>query len=378
MLYPLISSVDIMPSPTNPDDPDLAVFPHSYADARVFWKQHLLNLRMPTAQRSFSAAQNTPDGTPLATDSAWIGAQTAPRLLVIIGGTHGIEGFAGTAVICDLLAGLTREQLPGDLAILCVHALNPWGYAWHRRCDADGVDLNRNCIDFDRPLPQNPGYVELRPWLFEPDSERRQQAFQAYIDAHGQTAFEIAVSGGQYHDPTGPFYGGRKPCHGRRVVEALITDYRLGDRQLGVIDVHTGLGAWGNGEIICDHLPGSDGADTAQRWYGDACTLPALGTSSSVPKTGLLDYAWHAVMPAGSCYITLEYGTYETQELFDVLLQDHRFWAKHGAAAAGHPDRAVLVEHMRAHFCPDDPEWRRQVLLQARRAIRQAMEGLSS
>jgi hypothetical protein len=61
-----------------------------------------------------------------------------------------------------------------------------------------------------------------------------------------------------------------------------------------------------------------------------------------------------------------------------VLLQDHRFWAKHGAAAAGHPDRAVLVEHMRAHFCPDDPEWRRQVLLQARRAIRQAMEGLSS
>jgi len=367
-----------MPSPTNPDDPDLAVFPHSYADARVFWKQHLLNLRMPTAQRSFSAAQNTPDGTPLATDSAWIGAQTAPRLLVIIGGTHGIEGFAGTAVICDLLAGLTREQLPGDLAILCVHALNPWGYAWHRRCDADGVDLNRNCIDFDRPLPQNPGYVELRPWLFEPDSERRQQAFQAYIDAHGQTAFEIAVSGGQYHDPTGPFYGGRKPCHGRRVVEALITDYRLGDRQLGVIDVHTGLGAWGNGEIICDHLPGSDGADTAQRWYGDACTLPALGTSSSVPKTGLLDYAWHAVMPAGSCYITLEYGTYQTQKLFDVLLKDHRFWAEHGAAAARHPERAALVRDMQAHFCPDEPGWRRQVLLQARHVIRRALAGLLS
>jgi hypothetical protein len=33
---------------------------------------------------------------------------------------------------------------------------------------------------------------------------------------------------------------------------------------------------------------------------------------------------------------------------------------------------------MRAHFCPDDAAWRRQVLLQARRTIRQAMEGLLS
>jgi len=346
--------------------------------ARELWRQHLINLRIPAARRSFSTQEIAPDGSQLATDCAWLGSQTATHVLVIIGGTHGIEGFAGTAVICDLLAGLAPGQLSGGLAVLCVHALNPWGYAWHRRCDADGVDLNRNCIDFDQPLPQNPGYLELRPWLFESDSGRRQQAFQAYIDTHGQTAFEIAISGGQYHDPSGPFYGGRKPAHGRRVVETLIADYRLGERRLGVIDVHTGLGEWGNGEIICDHPPGSDGAVTAVCWYGDKCTLPALGTSSSVPKTGLLDYAWHAVMPAGSCYITLEYGTYKTQELFDVLLEDHRFWAEHDAAAADHPQHTALVEHMRAHFCPNDPEWRRQVLLQARRTIRQAMDGLLS
>ncbi|HYQ72755.1 MAG TPA: DUF2817 domain-containing protein, partial [Gammaproteobacteria bacterium] len=300
------------------------------------------------------------------------------HVLVVLGGTHGIEGFAGTAVICDLLTGLATGPVPDDTAVLCVHALNPWGYAWHRRCDADGVDLNRNGIDFGQPLPQNPGYTELRPALFDPDAERRQRTFQAYIDAHGRTAFEIAVSGGQYEDPTGPFYGGCKPAHGRCVVEALITDYRLGERRLGVIDVHTGLGAWANGEIICDHLPGSDGAKTARRWYGERCTLPALGTSSSVPKLGLLDYIWHAVMPAGSCYITLEYGTYTTRELFEVLLADHRFWAEHAAAAPRHPDRTALVERMLAHFCPGDPAWRTQVLLQARRATREAVAGLRS
>jgi hypothetical protein len=358
--------------------PCLTVFPDSYADARLLWKQHFLNLRMPATQRSFSLPQAAPDGSPLATESAWIGSQGADRVLVILGGTHGIEGFAGTAVICDLLACLVHLHLPDNLAVLCVHALNAWGYAWQRRCDADGVDLNRNCIDFSQPLPQNPGYAELRPALFDADGKQRQQAFQAYIDSHGQAAFEIAVSGGQYHDPTGPFYGGCRPAHGRRVVEALIADHKLGERRLGVIDVHTGLGEWGNGEIICDHLPGSDGAETARRWYGERCTLPALGTSSSVPKTGLLDYVWHAVMPAGSCYITLEYGTYPTRELFDVLLADHRFWAEHGADAARHPDRAARVARMRAHFCPGDPEWRMQVLRQARCTIRQAMEGLLS
>ena len=95
-----------------------------------------------------------------------------------------------------------------------------------------------------------------------------------------------------------------------------------------------------------------------------------------MPKTGLLDYAWHAIMIPGSCYITLEYGTFETQELFDVLLEDHRFWAQHGAAAAAHPERAALIARMQSHFCPADPEWRRQVLLQAHRAIHQAMTGL--
>jgi hypothetical protein len=367
-----------MPQQSEPADLSLAVFPDSHARACVLWQQYLFSLRMPADCRSFHAPGLAPDGSPLATGSAWLGPPGASRVLVIIGGTHGIEGFTGTAVICDLLGRLTRQPLADDLAVLCIHALNPWGYAWHRRCDADGVDLNRNCIDFSQPLPQNPGYDELRPFLFDADSRRRQQAFREYTEAHGQTAFEIAISGGQYHDPAGPFYGGREPCHGRRVVETLIADYRLQTRRLAVIDVHTGLGDWGYGEVICDHPPGSDGAVTAQRWYGADCTMPALGTSSSVPKTGLIDYAWHAIMPTGSCYITLEYGTYPTQELFELLLSDHRFWAEHGTAAAGHSQRAALAGEMKNHFCPDDPAWRTRILRRARDVIRRAMHGLLS
>jgi hypothetical protein len=358
------------------DEPSPAVFPDSYAQACRLWQAHLDGCRVPAASRTWPVAGLTPGGAPLATHTAWLGAADAGRVLVMISGTHGIEGFAGTAVLCDMLARLPA-RLPESLAILHIHALNPWGYAWFRRCDAEGIDLNRNFIDFDRPLPDNPGYRELRAALFDADPERRRRTLAAWREAHGREAYEIAVSGGQYSDPLGPFYGGTRPAQGRRIVEAVMADYALAGRRLGVIDVHTGLGPYGYGEIICDHAPDSDGARTAQAWYGGECTLPALGTSSSVPKLGLLDYAWHAIMQPGGCFITLEYGTQATGELFEVLLEDHRYRAVHGNEPATLPDYQALVAALRAHFCPQDPDWRRQVLERARQVIDLALEGLS-
>jgi hypothetical protein len=116
-----------MPLHSNLPEPSLATFPDSYADARILWRRHLSSLSVPAGQRSFSAQHGAPDGAPLATDIAWVGTADAANLLVILGGTHGIEGFAGTAVICDLLTCLAQARLPGNLAVLCVHALNPWG-----------------------------------------------------------------------------------------------------------------------------------------------------------------------------------------------------------------------------------------------------------
>ena len=352
-------------------------FPYSYVTAR----ERLLYLAERPVfdqiqHKAYPCPGKTPDEQPLVTDTLWLGNENADKVLVLLAGTHGVEGFVGSAVALDHIALIANGQLaiPDDTAVLVVHALTPWGYAWLRRCDQDGVDLNRNAVDFFKPLPENLGYEFLRNVLFSADQEQRKATFTEYERQHGRSAWEMAISGGQYSDPEGPFFGGKSPSHGRLVTEDLMQQYTLHERDLAVIDLHSGLGAYGYGEIICDHPSGTPGVRVAHDWYGDSVTLPSLGTSSSVPKIGLMDYAWHGIMNGRSCHVTLEFGTYSTDQLFEVLLKDHQLWAQPDNNSA----RMEHSKHMRQHFCPDDEVWKALVLFRARQVISQALQGLSA
>ncbi len=352
---------------------DTELFPATYSLGRQHW---LAELGGEMRCFSYPCSGTSPEGEALFTDTVWIGPEDAAKVVVLLGGTHGIEGFAGSAIETDILRLLAGGHLvmPANTALLMVHALTPWGYAWLRRCDADGVDLNRNVVDFFKPLPENSGYEALKSALLLTDTQQRKRIFAEFEQLHGREALEKAISGGQYIDPVGPFYGGLAPAHGRLVIENLLSKYSLQQRDLAVIDLHTGLGPFGYGEIICDHQPDSPATKVARDWYGDSVTLPLLGTSSSVPKLGLLDYAWHAIMNERSCYITLEFGTYRTDQLFEVLLRDHQLWAQSGNDLA----RLEHSQLMRQHFCPNDKAWREMVLFRARQVISQALRGRST
>lgn len=355
---------------------DTDVFPASYAAGRQRWLAQLEEMSCQMKYSPYQCPGVGPEGEALITDTVWLGQKDASRVLVLIGGTHGIEGFAGSAVQIDHLRLISEGVIviPANTAVLMIHALTPWGYAWQRRCDADGVDLNRNIVDFSKPLPENKAYELLRETFYWPDAMERKRSLAEFERQHGRVALEKAISGGQYSDPAGPFYGGKAPAHGRLVTEELMRKYNLHGRDLAVIDLHTGLGSYGYGEIICDHDPHSEGTFAARHWYGDSVASPALGTSSSVPKTGLLDYAWHAIMNERSCYITLEFGTFSTDQLFEILLRDHQLWAQQD-------NMQSRLEHskvMRHHFCPDEQAWQEMVLFRARQVIAQGLRGVSA
>src|SRR5260370_2266861 len=106
----------------------------------------------------FNPKARGPHGEVLYLDTARFGAANAPNMLVLIAGTHGVEGHCGSGAEIAWLRNDGPAKLPTDTRALLIHAINPYGFAWSRRVTADNVDLNRNFVDPDQAHPNNNGH----------------------------------------------------------------------------------------------------------------------------------------------------------------------------------------------------------------------------
>ncbi|HAG94013.1 MAG TPA: DUF2817 domain-containing protein, partial [Gammaproteobacteria bacterium] len=212
---------------------ELSVFSTSYRAAEQAFLGAVSALGPLARARALPYVGRGPADEALATQQVWIGDPEARQVLVLLSAVHGVEGFCGSAVQQDLVRRLSSGQitLPPGLAVLLVHGVNPWGFAWCRRVDEQGIDVNRNFVDFSQPLPDNPGYRELAqalvPTEAEPDAEllvRNEQQLMAYLQQHGQFDYELAVSGGQYEFADGLFYGGQGKSQARLNLEQVLQE----------------------------------------------------------------------------------------------------------------------------------------------------------
>jgi hypothetical protein len=246
----------------------------------------------------------------------------------------------------------------------------------------DGVDLNRNHIDFSRPLPANPGYDELADALVPREIagavlEAAAAKLAAFRAKHGERAYRLARNGGQYTHPGGHCYGGTKPTWSRLTIEATIADCALAGRDaVAVIDFHTGLGPFGYGEPICDHAPNTLAARRARAWYGDSVTSSTLGTSSSPPLTGHGRDTWVRALGERVAFITLEFGTYSLDHGLNALRGDYWLHGR-GAVDWDAPETRRIKAGIRKHFFPDTEDWKEMVLFRSRQILRQAQAGLA-
>jgi hypothetical protein len=197
-----------------------------------------------------------PKGGSLSTDVARLGPDDASKIVVTISSTHGVEGYCGSGFQVDWLAAMGAASLPKDTAVLLVHAINPYGFAWTRRVTEEGNDLNRNYVDHGKPYPVNEGYLEIADWLVPSDfSDAGRKAADAKLAAYrkkvGDVAYFRAISGGQYSHPDGMFFGGGGASWSNRTLHAIADRFLKGRRDVAVIDCHTGLGPYGYGRA--DH-----------------------------------------------------------------------------------------------------------------------------
>ena len=333
------------------------------------------------AIESFGHPDRGPDGGDLSTDVALIGPKAAERVLVTISATHGVEGFCGSGAQIDWLRRGEAASLPTGLAVLIIHAINPYGFAWLRRVTNENVDLNRNWIDFDQPVPENPGYDALAAaagpaeWTEAAQAEAA-QTLLGYAREHGFPALQQAVSGGQYRHPKGIFYGGAGPSWSRRTQTQIFTDYLSGAGRVGIVDYHTGLGPYGFGEQIVTDRPGTAGYDRALRWFGAAITCPAAGDSTSADIKGDNLGAAPELMPQAEVTgMALEVGVLDLTATLSALRADA--WL-HGYGDPTSPDGREIKRAIRDAFYGDTDTWKGMVAGQSLLACRQAIRGLSA
>ena len=359
-------------------NPSTRFFPESFAQGRARFRE-----AAQSAEARISSHPNPakgPSGEDLSTETAWLGPSDAGRLLLCMAGTHGAEGFCGSGIQTGWLQTGVFTRLPPDTAVLLIHAINPYGFAWVRRVNEDNIDLNRNFIDHAKPAPDSPRYRVLRdaicPSQWSEASEAGvKQRFTAYAAEHGAMALQEAIMRGQYFDAEGVCYGGKAESWSNRTLRAILTPHAGHVRKFAFIDLHTGLGPYGYGEIISNHLAGDSGNERARQWYGTETTSADDGSSTSTVISGDTHIGVQQSLPrAEGTGITLEYGTVPSVDMMNAIRADN--WLHVHGDLQSSQGREIKAE-IRAAFYPEKDDWKGVVFDRAVDVLNRTINGLT-
>lgn len=319
-------------------------------------------------------------GEELAMDIATFGDPRAAKTLFLVSGTHGQEGFYGSALQIEFLRDL---RITDGTNVIALHGLNPWGFSHLSRTDDKNIDVNRNFTDYDIKFPQDELYPRLFRALCPDDWTEDTIDWSAARDelekTYGTKRTVTAIGGGQVVEPTSINYVGEGPSWTRRVVSKLLPDLFADAEKVAFIEWHTGLGGYAELSHIPMMEPGSAGYERFFGWMGEeARTTWTRGmdfTNGVTPSYRGWFSAWLPITAphaqwAGS---VVEAGTYDVVSVIDAVRMDR--WLKFGRGRSSFP-RDEIRASMMDRLYPTDPEWRERALHNGMDAQRRAFEGL--
>ena len=351
---------------------DLSAFCETYAEARA----KFLDVAGPRVK---SYAHPEPG---LFLDVATLGDPSAANVFAVGCGTHGIEGYSGSAALTGWLRGGGAKRLPADTAAVFFHAHNPWGFAHRTRVTEENVDLNRNFIDFAPSPPANPGYAEVHPMITPEhwDEASLAEAFRRLAEYRarvGEQAFSDAFNGGQYSHADGIYYGGARAQWSNGALRRAFAENLGQARRVAFLDLHTGIGPRYEHVYLTFASQGSPAWERVRAWWGERAVNRAGVTHKALAAyRGLLIDALAQELPAAELTaLVIEFGTLPREGMQrGALLQ--RWLRFHGAR---HPERlAALQREYDEAYYPSEPRWREAVLAQSREFLDRGVRGVSA
>ncbi|MCA0173160.1 M14 family metallopeptidase [Bacillus sp. RAR_GA_16] len=356
-------------------------FAKNYVESRETFRGHLDHIQKKWPQATLTT-KNIGKENDNTIDMIYSEALSSnDRVLFFTTGEHGIEGYAGAAVVHYFVENYLNQIDASTTGICLIHALNPWGMRHFRRVTENNIDLNRNYFYDENSVRKdvNKNYAKESD-LFLPNGkitnlkEERHKIYAQLIKGlakEGYAGLKKAKGMGQFQFERGVYYGGDT------AEESAVFLKEVQRNLLGTfpsvihMDWHTALGPTNEVTMVISEHDGRSVDDlkkgyhlknvekyTPEKVKGDSTNHFYKLKEEMYPETYLLSALF-------------EFGTFgtdkqaELREFMTIILENHLY---HEGAESVDDIQWILGE-FEAMFYPNDPKWKKSVLEEARTAI---------
>ena len=356
-------------------------FAKNYDESRITFRSHLdkIQKKWPEATLTTKAIGKEENNT---IDMIYSEALTSnDQVLFFTTGEHGIEGYAGAAVI-QLFVENYLDQIDASKTGIClIHAINPWGMRHFRRVTENNVDLNRNYFYDENSIRRdvNKNYAKESD-LFLPDgkiTDLKEEKHKLYaqlmkgLAKEGYAGLKKAKGMGQFEFERGVYYGG-STAEESAVFLKSIQEKLLGTYPSVIhMDWHTALGPTNEITMVISENDGRsvDELNSASQLRNvETYTPEKVKGDSTNPFYKLKEEAYPETYLLSALF---EFGTFgtdkqaELREFMTIILENHLY---HEGAESVDDIQWILGE-FEAMFYPNDLEWKKSVLNEARNGM---------
>lgn len=374
-----------MPDQKTAPTEDFRYFPNHYSDARERFRENLKNLPSDAVIGQWKVPSATDED--LYVDHAYLSAlEQAERLVVVISGVHGLEGYAGSAIQNMFMREILPQMDRNETGLLLIHALNPWGFRYHRRSTENHVNLNRNCSAGPELFEyRNPESLQLSGRFIPRTSVDSEvcHLVRSSNERNGRRCFdEILVDDfikgvgiGQFESVKGLEFGGFAPEPQIRELTLKLREVMPKYKDIILCDLHTGLGYRGRLHLLTGDIEGCVDLTLFTELFRpeedvriyDFTPAETEGFYKTLGATNNL-FPELARPDQRLCALTLEYGTLGHDEA--ALAESLNLWMlEHQGLFYGFKSPELeknIRERYLEKFCPAAPEWKNQVVGTAR------------
>ncbi|WP_220498451.1 M14 family metallopeptidase [Stieleria mannarensis] len=355
----------------------LTAFSPDYATARRRFREAAD--RLGWSLEAHSIGSTGPEGEELTIDIGYSAAEPPDKILVISSGVHGVEGFFGSAVQIALLE-LWASTSPPPIRCVFLHALNPFGFAWLRRCDENNVDPNRNFLLPGESYQGAPlQYASLDKLLNPRCPPSRWEPFRLKafwkIARTGVSPLRHAIATGQYEYPQGLFYGGAGPTAMQNLLETNLDRWLASSQQVVHLDFHTGLGRQAACKFLIDYQLSDRQRAWLVEWFGadafENCNSEGVAYNA---RGGLGRWCVSRNLAPDYLFACAEFGTYGQISMLSGLRSENQshHWGNPSSAST-----ARTKQKFKELFCPAAESWRLSVINTSVDLVARAVCGLT-